>query len=425
MIQSRSDCWSKEIHEKMVRTASKDLWRFIQNNAAERSAEDLFLELTKLSYEDIQKLARIHFLLSNEVQHLVNVVAPSILNRLSKTSINEMHMERGRVNGHIRWDKTYCARAVNGGDPSLFVYSQRSPIFDLPENKVLLYLLYHISRESQKIVDFDLEQNIFEIEEENKLKWTNKIETTSYKISKLLKNPYLKKIGIVHGLTEKLISSAQKARGQWYSELSDTAELYYKFENYTLQYLKIKIHDKILQPLNRDTLYEISVLFKTINTFKNSGWNEKKAGLIGGGHNIVSILEKNGTNIKIYYQGIPESFKNESKYGELMKNYGLSSRLRRPDIVVESSSVEKKRYFIIEVKRSSRREYLVDGAYKILGYLKDFEKTKNNDTDLKGILVGWDKIQNQKYDPESEVYITSWKGIQEILSGMINDIENG
>ncbi len=63
-----------------------------------------------------------------------------------------------------------------------------------------------------------------------------------------------------------------------------------------------------------------------------------------------------------------------------MNEYGLGEKLRRPDIVLsfQYGTITTINY-IVEVKRSMRRSYLVDGAYKLLGYLKDFEGLRKID----------------------------------------------
>ena len=108
-----------------------------------------------------------------------------------------------------------------------------------------------------------------------------------------------------------------------------------------------------------------------------------------------------------------------------MDKYGLSDKLRRPDIVLEAKNGTKRNYYIIEVKRSDKRSYLVDGAYKLFGYLKDFENVQNSETKLYGLLVGWSNIKDQDVFQENQIYISSWKNLTQTFDFILkNQISN-
>lgn len=414
----KSDCWSSEDHKLIAASAGRDLWRFIQKNAAEKTQEDLFLELVKLAYEDLSLLSKIHFMLSDEVERLVGVTAPTVLHRLSKTSAGELHVGRGRLDGRISWGRTYCERAAVGGDPTIFACIRRSSVYDLPENRVLLYMLRKAAFISGSLLGADLNNEKFNTEHFEKQKWAARIGRIHYKSIEHLKNPYMRQIGDLHRLTEKLIEDAERARGHWYTQLAETARMFNKCISSPLDYLQEQTPERILEPLSWDTLYEIAVLFAVISSAVRAGWNEQKIGLIGGASSTVSSLVKNGAVMNIYYQRIPESFTGLSRYGEIMRKCGLSDRLRRPDIVLERIKGGSRHCCIIEVKRSSRRQYLADGAYKLLGYLKDFEKVLNSDVLPIGLLVGWSGIKSIPPAFNSEIHTASW----DILDRCLDEI---
>ncbi|MMZ58950.1 hypothetical protein D1872_209500 [compost metagenome] len=420
MFNYQSDCWSKEIHQEIVCTVSGQLWRFIQNNASlSTSSEEIFLELTKLSPRNFRILLDTHFILSPEVQKLVYETAPTVLNRLSKASVREIHTKRGEIKGQIQWGRTYTTRYSNGLDPSLFVYSQRSSVFDLPENRVLLFLLKQVYAVSHSISDAEVEEEQLEFSSQEKKKWGCTALLLTKKCSELLRNPYIRKISELHDLSEQLIESTERARGAMYSELAVAAKKFYQYKNYPTSFLKEKLSNQILEPLDRNTLYEIAVLFSVINSARNTGWTEKKVRLIGSGSNVISVSEKNGVTLKVYYQGVPKEFTFASKYSKLMRKYGLSDKLRRPDIILEWEKNQIKKYCIIEVKRSKNRQYLVDGAYKLFGYLKDYESFLGTTLQPQGILVGWAGIKEQPAVHGEEVYISSWNNLEAIFSSVL------
>lgn len=427
MLANKSDCWSVQKYEEILNYTNKHLWRFIQKNSVVASAEDVFLNLTKVSKSNLQKLSNIYFILSDEVAEFIDETAPSILKRLSKSSSKEYLTLKGNVKGKINWSKTIATRYASGGDPSVFVCIQRSPVFDLPENRLLLYLLRRILLICNSLSN-NIEFNKDTISLDNSIgkeKWIERVNIIGIKANKLIKNPFIRKIGDMHELSQKTIILAEKARGQRYTQLAQTARKYYTMINYPVDFLDSELQGKTLKPLNKDTLYEIAVLFKLLETVRDNGWVEKSIGLIGGSSAVISSFVSGKKEIKVYYQGIPKEFAQNSKYGPLMDKYGLSDKLRRPDIVLEVKNGTKKNYYIIEVKRSDKRSYLVDGAYKLFGYLKDFESVQNSETKLYGLLVGWSNIKDQDVFQENQTYISSWKNLTQIfdfiLKNQIND----
>ncbi|EIJ81804.1 hypothetical protein PB1_02655 [Bacillus methanolicus PB1] len=422
MLANKGDCWSSQKHKQILKETNKHLWRFIQKNSSVATAEDIFINLTNVSKSNLQMLGFVYFMLSEDVKEFIEVTAPSILQRLSKTSLKEHKVLRGNVKGKINWNKTLTERYASGGDQSIFVCSQRSSVFDLPENRLLLYLLRRILYISNYLSNIDFDRETISLTElGQKTKWVDIVKQLGFKANKLLKNPYIRKIGDMHDLTQKTIVAAEKTRGQVYTQLAKVARTYYLMMNSPVVYLNSVLQGKTLEPLNRDTLYEIAVLFKLMEVIRKNGWIEKRIGLIGGSSSVISRFTLEKKEIKIYYQGIPKEFALNSKYGPLMNTYGLSDKLRRPDIVLEVKKGNKKNYYIIEVKRSDKRTYLVDGAYKLFGYLKDFENVQNTNVNLYGVLVGWSNIKDLDTLNENEVYISSWVNLEKIFNFIIKN----
>ncbi|TKH40309.1 hypothetical protein C1I59_00625 [Paenibacillus polymyxa] len=164
-------------------------------------------------------------------------------------------------------------------------------------------------------------------------------------------------------------------------------------------------------------------MFKTMEILNENGWHENKIGLIGGSSRVVSEFSKNNSTLSLYYQGLPQLFSSSSRYKDIMGSYGLSNKLRRPDIIIEirNANVTSKKYYILEVKRSQKREYLVDGVYKLLGYFKDYESIYLKDGNvLRGILVGWSGIKKQNTFKEQEIYMSGWLELKETIHDLMD-----
>lgn len=403
-----TDCWDGKIHKQIIEFSSQMLWRFVQSNAKESETEEAVLNLVGLSRKELQLLADIRYLLSDDIRRLIYEIAPKVINKLSKESINETITDRGRVRGRIDWQKTIGSRATAGNDKNIFVYTHRAQIFDLPENRLFLFLIQQIYGKARNFASDDFANLTWYAETENGGKWTNKIDMIASHASRILKNPFISRIGILHEVTPKIIDVTSRCRQLHYKELATVALAFVDVQNKPVAFLKKDLKGNILEPLNKDTIYEIAVLFKTMQAAKDTGWIEHKTSLIGGSKRTVALFKRGSSELKIYYQKLPTDMANNSQYGELMIAYGLSEKLRRPDIVLEFSEGIKKKFMIVEVKRSKNRRYLVDGSYKLLGYLKDFSNVITEDVSLEGMVVGWSGIVPQEYNNKKEVHLFNW-----------------
>jgi hypothetical protein len=405
-----NDCWSAEDHKEILQSSSEKLWRFVQQHGSLVEKNIKVENLTGLSQNQIRQLATIHLLLSKEVQEFVEKIAPNILRKISKSSLQETDLLRGRIRGKVNWTKTVLKHQTEK-DPSIFLCINRSPVFDLVENKVLLYCLRYLLQIGQTILNkgIDRSESLAPEYLDDQDKWMKKVSYILLNCQKLLKSPLLRNVTELHGINYQHIEKTRKARGQQYYYLAQIAELIYIQKDKPITFLHDVLANQMLQPLSRDTLFEIAVVFRILDTFKQSGWKESKTSLIGEGQKVLSVIHKEDWIINIYYQQIPTHFVKQSRYKELMKDAHLSVKHRRPDILLEwIDKGGKSKYTIVEVKRSQNRDYLADGLYKVLGYLKDFEQPMHSTVHSAGLLVGW-KIKNLGSPKEQkEVYTTDW-----------------
>lgn len=349
-------------------------------------------------------------------------MGPKIINRLSKTSINETILDRNRIRGRVIWPKTAEARIAAGNDKSIFIYSQKCQIFDLPENRLFLHLIQKANEISKSFVSDGYLNLTWYSEINPEGKWLQKISFIAFITDKMLTLPVVSKISKMNVINPRFVSIAEKCRQSEYRELAIIANDYYEKYIRPLDYLDRELEGHILEPLNKDALFEIAVLFKIMEVAEKCGWVEIKTGLLGGKSKVVSVYKRNNVTMKIYTQTLPLDFKENSIYGPLMNSYNLSDRLRRPDIILEFENDSRlcRRFLIVEVKRSKNRAYLADGAYKLLGYLKDFEAV-GEVADLYGFLVGWDGIEKTKYKKDSEIHLSVWDNLSDGLLNFLQD----
>lgn len=174
----------------------------------------------------------------------------------------------------------------------------------------------------------------------------------------------------------------------------------------------------VLRPLNRDTLYELHVLFGVLNSLDRNGWQAEQLNLIGFGNGTVAAYSRGVDAVRVHYQTVTKPLAKNSAYTALFRNYDLDVRLRRPDLLIEFDSGVPA-YTLVEIKRTQNKEYIVDSVYKVFGYLKDFEQAFVNVHMPQALLVIWDGVSGIS-DPTDSVVILHHGNYQQYLDHFLD-----
>jgi hypothetical protein len=151
------------------------------------------------------------------------------------------------------------------------------------------------------------------------------------------------------------------------------------------QLLERLLKTRILEPLEKDRLYELYVLFEIMAALGKPF----EINLIKSGAEAIATYKLDTTDVKVFYQKASGLLEN-SVYKNVFDNYELDVSLRRPDIVLQIKTEKESKLLIVEVKRSINDDYIVDSVYKVLGYLADFKtQFPNEGQKPKALLVVW------------------------------------
>lgn len=414
-------CWNDSDKELVLDYVKPNLWRYLFNEALP-NLESSIKDLIGLSNEELEVLKVTHFLLSPEVKELIEIV-PQLMRNLAHSTQKEIVEYNGIVKGRIDWNLTFKERYSRGyNDPSLFICRPASKMYDLPENQLLKFILWKIRKLSENI---DILPNISdEILEKDKTNYWLKLILERYlEVRRTLKHVYFQNISIPRTIHSKDIQKVNNSRNKLYKKVVTCYNLYDGiFRENNMEMLKDLLEKQILEPLNNDKLFEIYVLFKTIDFFDHLNGN-LKMGLLKPGLDYIARYDSENLKACIFYQRMPPIFSQNSKNKDIFDLYDLNAGLRRPDLILEIETKERKLYYIIEVKRTQKRDYIVDSVYKVLGYLSDFENCFDSEKHPQGILVVWDKINVLEWDKafENPVVILKHdnfdKGLKMIISG--------
>jgi len=408
-----NDLWSEKEYQYILDHVKKYLWLYVLPNASIKELQNAVQNLTKLENREIDLLATVHFLLSNEVKTFVETV-PRILRRLSHSSQKEIVKSRGVVRGKIDWNLTIKERCAQGYDQTIFVCMPPSRIFNLPENQLLKFVLTQIKRLIEETAHLPRveEKNIRA--EELKI-WIDRLSWLKFHVNNALKHTHLKGVDLPKQVSERMIRRSRTARNKDYELVADSYSLHRQImQELDIEVLEQLIEKRILEPLERDTLYELFVLFEVIDSMNKIG-KLKELNLIRSGAELIGTFKVRGQTVRVYFQRI-KGLLERSKYKQIFEDYDLDVSLRRPDIILHVE--EQNKLLIIEVKRTKDKKYIVDSVYKVLGYIADFEEHFAQKQKLRGVLVVWSNIKRLR-KTEQAIAILAHNEIRDFIKETI------
>lgn len=383
--------WSDEEYNYVFNQVRELLFLYMHKSATIREAENVVLNLTLLNPDDLEYLAIAHFLLSNRVKEFIEEV-PSILRRMSRSTRQTTVVNRGFVEGRIDWSQTIRHRCVQGSDPTLFVCSPASRIYNLPENQLLKLLLRRIKRLIDriqvipKLAETGIQPEEF-LSQDGKETWIDRLQWINLCVNRHLKHVYMRHVELPKHVTPWMLRRARLARNKSYEKVEQGFLLQRDMiERSRMDILEELVKKRVLAPSSRDTLFELYVLFEIIGSL-----GEPSSGaLVKPGGKAIASYEVGDWGLDLYYQRV-RGLLRESKYKEIFEDYELGVSLRRPDIILHmrNQSTGEKKIYIIEVKRTINKGYIVDSVYKALGYVADFEANFPSDQTPKCVVVVW------------------------------------
>ena len=362
------------------------------SNNPNKQIEDLF----DLSKDDLDKLKAIHFLLSDEVKNLVEIM-PTLMRNLSHSTRKETEEFRGQIKGRIDWNKTIKERMSQGfDDKSLFICQPPSKYYDLEENQLLKFLLNKIISLKNNFVDF-IALTEFDVEKIDSSDWQKKVSNIYQIAKKTLKKVYFNDITSIKVVKSKHLRKTYKNRNQLYHRV---AKAYILYEDlFVLEdkfVLRDLVENRLIKAADSDKLYEIYVFFNLIKALPES----KDLSLLYSGNDYSVKSQIGDVGITVYYQKTPQNLRKESEYLEILDNYEINKSVKSPDVIIEFEKNDDVYYRLVEVKNSSQTEYVRESLYKVMGYYKDFERSNKYVENYPIVLVMWGGISiSSDYEP--------------------------
>ncbi len=356
-----------------------------------------------LNVSDIEKLLRIHFVLTKNPNGEPGVIdfvkkLRRRIRRIKTTVSKKSEPLQGEIRGRIDWQGTIKRRSrSNYQDKTEYVCQQTRKNYEVPENLVLKSLLSII----HEIVSEDLKPAL---QEDSQYKWLGEWVTDGGKLKQtlndvFLRNVYLNRVETEGGnITDRTINSVKKSRSKFYREAAKLLERYRKLMDYEIDQAEAEdlLKNTYIKPEKTEVLFEFYWLFKILNSFEGVKFN-----LIEGGNNAVAEWEDDRFRYRIYHDStgkmkfqenledvnLPEEDGYLYRQGKVIKKWQELAEEAfdlkgtdqlwggRPDILLEKyrkfedSKDELVGLFIGEVKYTENPDYAAQGLKELLEYM--------------------------------------------------------
>lgn len=371
-----------------------------------------------LSINNIEKLLRIHFVLTGDGGDfgVINFVKklPSRIRRLKTTVSKKTEIFEGEIRGNIDWQKTIKERCrSNYADKTRFACNETKKNYNIDENLVLKKLLSII----HQIVFEDLKPALDNEEEYVWLKnWVGEGNLRKVLENVFLRNIYIRRISFEGSvITKRTVNNVKKSRDRLYREAARLLEKYRRLMDHEIEKGEAKdlLRNTFIKPENTDTLFELYWIIRILNNYDAVRFH-----LIEGSNNQVAEWEDKKFEYKIYhnstgssgflsFQEKIEDMNRPSEDGYLAREARVAENWReiskeafdfsgkdslwggRPDIIVEKYEKDLEnlvQLFIGEVKHTENREYAAQGLKELLEYMALVKKDKKYISDLENVF---------------------------------------
>lgn len=353
------------------------------------------------NYERYDELVDLHFVLTDEVHSFVRDL-PRRLRQLKTETRSQHFTGRGAIQGHVQWDKTFKRRYnKGGGDPALFVCTQREEEVNIPENQVLMEVLQTIESALSNAQTYFIEEADWvkdTWEGENQLR-EQFLQTIKNNINiRSIERPADKT------LPPRTVEGAATSRQPLYREAAQLYQQHQKLRNKNIDGLTDLLRNTAITP-SKSTLLELYVLYTLIRilddvdsfevgqpTFYPLSRFRDEIAVFDGPQKYHVFYNESGTKLDLSFRPIPEK-NNIGEFSRADAVYTFSDIIRRnfykrsdqlkstlrPDVFIaakRTSTDPTNDYLIIEVKDSTSDQKISEGIRELLEYLTFMRKER-------------------------------------------------
>lgn len=402
--------------QELLEQLTEDVFGYVMHGqVSERVITDsLTPEGLESRFVDYHRLVAIHFLLRDDIIEFVRNLETHIRDLETRTR-SHRRRTRGGVDGRINWQETAKARyAESPGNRSLFVCDTRSEDYDTAENLVLKELLGRIHRALDDVEGFierDYDWIVDDWVDDELIDELRRIFERNVHVTRI-RDPE------AYEPTDRMLADAGESRKEVYREAADLLGRWRDADRGEKDAIQELLEQTTITPDDEETLLELYVLFRVINTVEELETGEftletidrgkQEIARLTGDREVVVYHDKSAADRDISFRAVTgeeidgKASRNDSiheKSTEIANEYFHDQTFRdhtgRPDVIVLEigPDTDNPEYLVAEVKNSTRKDTVRRGIKETLEYLaflrKDDEFVFDGDEEADYFGSGW------------------------------------
>lgn len=410
---------SKLSRTALVDGVQEELIAHLGNGTINQRAVTRHLDITGLNIEDLDRLKRIHFCLSDEVVDFVEALQER-LRRVKTANQREREITRGEVRGGIDWPATTRLRYANqSGDRTRFACKTPYTEYNIDENlvlKKLLWTIYSTVDEDIAAIDYDWRTNSWPAD---RIAMFEQVYARNVHLNRI-------QAGADIQVTQRMLNTARRSRQALYTETFTLYDRYRRLLSGAYDDADISklLKDTLVVPERLPRLFELFCVFRLLRRLRSQPFQLQP---IESGSKQLAVLKDEQRSIDVYHDrsgslsfhvpvseldGIEADYVDrvrsvQDRHQELTKaflgnNTEPSLFHGRPDLVIEVYDSNDRdvpvEVVIGEIKYSDSQQTFTRGLEELLKYIKFAQKSgylTDKDVRIQGLLITDDVDVNE------------------------------
>jgi hypothetical protein len=404
---------SKLGRSALVDGVQEELITYLRNGTINQRALTQHLDITDLNIENLDRLKRIHFCLSDEVVDFVTELQGR-LRRVKTANQREREVTRGEVRGGIDWPATTRLRyADQSGDRTKFACKTPYTEYNIDENLVLKKLLWTIhSTVSEDIaaIDYDWRTDAWPAD---RIAMLDRVYARNVHLNRI-------RDGADIQVTRRMLNTARRSRQTLYTKAFELYDRYRRLLSgaYDDPDISDLLTDTLVVPERLPRLFELFCVFRLLRGLRSEALRLQP---IEPGAKQLAVLEDDQHITDVYHDRsgslsfhVPMSELDgvDADYAERVKNaqrrhqqltkafLGNDTELSlfhgRPDLVIEVYDTPDKELpaavVLGEIKYSDSQQTFTRGLEELLKYIEFAQKEgysylSAHNVDVNGLLM--------------------------------------
>ncbi len=326
-------------------------------------------DLLNLRKDDLRRVVAVHLALSAPIADFIAGLGEGL--RHPRTSSERPLVSSQAVRGPIDWAATIRERATSGWDASRYVVRPARRIFDIPENRALVWLLERLDAELRRVAPAESDPATGV----HGSGWFSRVVEMRARIQVARRHHWLR--GVQSERPDaRTMQALFASRTRFYKHLipGAVAQLQRFVEREpTAQDLTELLCSRYFEPERDWRLFELLVALRLARAISEQSAAKRKSRLLVGTGRApyARYAMADGDEIRLWYQAWPHDI-GVSAHEDARAHYEIDAGHARPDLVIqrvrEGKTVDA---LLLELKASRSGGTLGGGLLQLLGYLKD------------------------------------------------------